>query len=130
MSRRWVVAGALLAFVAVLAGAFGAHALRDRLDPSQQEAFETAVRYQMYHALALLILGAGWGATRRRAFGFVAVGFVVGVVLFSGSIYGLTLLGWRWLGPVTPVGGAVLLVCWAVLAVAAWRGAHDARVAM
>ncbi len=103
----FAVLGALLAFLAVAAGAFGAHALRGRLTSDLIEVFETAVRYQMYHALASAV--AGWL-------------FVAGIVLFSGSLYVLSLSGQRWFGAITPLGGLALLAGWLVLAWALWQG--------
>ena len=117
MDRTFALAGSLSAFLAVAAGAFGAHALRARLSPDLLAAFETGARYQMYHALALLIVA--WAATRWpgtpvRAAGWLLVG---GTVLFSGSLYLLALTGARWLGAVTPLGGLLFLGGWAALAV-------------
>lgn len=113
-----VVAGAVLGAIGVVAGAFGAHGLKGRLDPDQLASFETAVRYQLVHALALLALGA---LQRTGVEGLGAAGWLmlVGTVLFSGSIYGLVLDGPRWLGPVTPLGGAALIAGWAAAAWAA-----------
>lgn len=118
-SARWVAAGAASAFVAVVAGAFGAHALRDRLAPDLLAIFETGARYQMFHALALLACGALPGAESagRR---WAARLFVAGTFLFSGSLYILALTGVRAWGAVTPLGGAAWLVAWALLAVSAW----------
>jgi len=123
MDRGFAVAGSLSAFVAVLAGAFGAHALRQRLPSDLLAVFETAARYQMYHALALLFVA--WGATHGpppatpvRVAGMLFVG---GTVLFSGSLYLLALTGARWWGAVTPLGGVLLLAGWLVLAVGIWR---------
>ncbi len=104
-------------FAAVLAGAFGAHALRMHLSPEALQTWETAVRYQIYHALALLVVTIG--RPRSLPAGPVRVAawsWVVGIVLFSGSLYLLALSGVRWLGAVTPVGGIALLVGWAALA--------------
>jgi len=111
--------GCVSAFLAVALGAFGAHALRGRLVPDMLTVFEIGVRYQMYHALALLAVGGGaarWGGSAVAA-GWL---FVAGTVLFSGSLYALAFTGQRWLGAVTPFGGAALLVGWAALAWAAW----------
>ena len=118
MARTFVLLGALLAFLAVGLGAFGSHGLRGRVEPRDLEIFETGVRYQMYHALALLALG--WIVGRWPGGGSVVAGwaFVVGVLVFSGSLYLLVLTGARWWGAVTPVGGVALLVGWAALA---WR---------
>lgn len=111
--------GAISGLLAVAAGAFGAHALRARLGPDLLATFETGARYQMYHALALL--AAAWLSTRSPAPQAVWAGwlFVVGTVVFSGSLYALALTGHRWLGAVTPIGGLAFLAGWACLAWAA-----------
>jgi uncharacterized membrane protein YgdD (TMEM256/DUF423 family) len=113
-ARFWLVAGAVLAALGVAAGAFGAHALRARLGPSDLVTFETAVRYQMYHALALLLTGL----LADRGVAVAASGwlFLTGIVLFSGSLYLLTLGGLRWMGAVTPLGGVAFILGWLVLA--------------
>jgi uncharacterized membrane protein YgdD (TMEM256/DUF423 family) len=108
--------GALSALLSVTAGAFGAHALRDRLTPEFLAVFETATRYQLYHAMALF--AAAWAANRwpgvlPRWAGWC---FVVGTVLFSGSLYALALTRTRWLGAITPVGGLAFLAGWLCLA--------------
>lgn len=114
----WTPIGAVLGFLAVAAGAFGAHALRDRLDPASLAAFETAARYQMYCAFALLFLGV-LARRRRHSPALSAAGWslLLGAVLFSGSLYALALSGIRGLGAVTPFGGALQLFGWLMLAV-------------
>lgn len=121
MDRTFVGLGALLALVGVALGAFGAHALRSSLSAPDLAIFETGVRYQMYHAVALL--GVAWAWTRWPVGAVTAAGwlFVVGIVVFSGSLYVLVLTGQRWLGAVTPVGGLCFLAGWACLAWAAVR---------
>jgi uncharacterized membrane protein YgdD (TMEM256/DUF423 family) len=115
------VLGALLAAAAVAAGAFGAHGLRGRLAPELLEVFEIAARYQMYHALALLAVE--WVAARTPGAAASLAGglFVAGIVLFSGSLYLLSFSGARWLGAVTPLGGAAFLGGWLALAWALWQ---------
>lgn len=122
MERTFVAAGAILGFLAVGLGAFGAHALEGRLEARELATFETAVRYQMVHALALVLVG--WVVGRWPGGGAVVAGwaFVVGVAIFSGSLYLLVLTGARWWGAVTPLGGVALLVGWAALA---WRVVRD-----
>jgi uncharacterized membrane protein YgdD (TMEM256/DUF423 family) len=118
MERIFVGLGALLAFVAVALGAFGAHALAGRVSTGDLAVFETAVRYQMYHALALFAVawaGERWPARPAHAAGWL---FLAGITVFSGSLYLLVLTGERWLGAVTPVGGLLLLTGWGVMA---WR---------
>jgi uncharacterized membrane protein YgdD (TMEM256/DUF423 family) len=115
----WVALGSLSAFLAVLAGAFAAHGLRERLEPSRLEAFETAARYEMYHALGLVAVGL-WVRYSPSAFASLAGwAFAVGTVLFSGSLYLLAVNSWHWLGPVTPFGGVCFLLGWLSLALAA-----------
>jgi uncharacterized membrane protein YgdD (TMEM256/DUF423 family) len=116
-----VFLGSLMAGTAVAAGAFGAHTLKGMLDGSMLAVFETAVRYQMYHALGLCIVA--WAADRYPAQAWSTVGwcFVTGSVLFSGSLYAVSLGGSRWLGAFTPLGGLSLLGGWSLLAWQAWR---------
>lgn len=115
--------GALSALCAVGAGAFGAHGLRARLAPEALAVFEVAARYQMYHALALLLVACAAARWRSRALTVSAACFVAGTLLFSGSLYALALTGVRGLGLVTPFGGLAFMAGWAALAWGAWRGA-------
>ncbi len=109
--------GALSAATSVVLGAFGAHALKGKLSISSQATFETAVHYQMTHSLGLLLVGVLMLVLGVKTPWLTAAwSFAVGIFLFSGSLYGLALLGWRWLGPVTPVGGALFIVGWLALA--------------
>ena len=119
MDRLFFGIGALSALVSVAAGAFGAHALRVRLTPELLAVFETAARYQMYHALGLLAVA--WAITRWPGALPVWAGwlFVAGTVLFSGSLYLLALTGTRWWGAVTPLGGVAFLAGWLCLALSA-----------
>lgn len=113
--------GSASGFVAVALGAFAAHALKNRLPPDLLAVFEVGVRYQMYHALALLAVA--WASTQWPSPALTAGGwlFVAGTVIFSGSLYALALSGERWLGAITPIGGVALLAGWACLAWAALR---------
>lgn len=119
--RLFLGMGAVSAFVGVAAGAFGAHALRARLTPDLLAIFETGVRYQMYHAFALIAVALL--VTRRRGRTAPAAGwmFAIGTVLFSGSLYALALSGVRTWGAVTPFGGVVWLIGWILLAFSATR---------
>ena len=109
--------GALSAATSVVLGAFGAHALKGKLSISSQATFETAVHYQMTHSLGLLLVGVLMLVLGVKTPWLTAAwSFTVGIFLFSGSLYGLALVGWRWLGPVTPVGGALFIVGWLALA--------------
>ncbi|RIK91852.1 MAG: DUF423 domain-containing protein [Proteobacteria bacterium] len=114
MPGVWIRVAAVIGALGVVAGAFGAHALRARLEPAQLAAWQTAVHYQLFHAVALLALGLHASAT-GRPLGAAPWLFVFGIALFSGSIYGLSLGGPRWLGPVTPVGGLALIAGWVAL---------------
>jgi uncharacterized membrane protein YgdD (TMEM256/DUF423 family) len=119
MARNWVIVAAVNGFIAVAAGAFGAHALKTRLDPKLLETFDVGARYQMYHALALLAtawLIAQYPSRTATASGYC---FAIGIVVFSGSLYALSLSGVRWLGAITPIGGTLFLVGWLLLA---WAG--------
>lgn len=106
-------------FLAVALGAFGAHGLKDRLGPEHLPTWNTAVHYHALHALALVVFGV-W---RQRTPGSSLAGFafLLGILCFSGSLYGLALGGPAWLGPVTPFGGVAFLAGWLVLAVQALR---------
>lgn len=118
----FLAAGALLGGTGVLFGAFGAHALSDVLDISALSAWDTAVLYQLIHALALVLTALLMpAAAPRRELIVAGVGFLAGAVLFSGSLYALALDGPRILGPVTPVGGVGFLVGWIALMIHALR---------
>ena len=121
MERTFVLLGALFGFLGVALGAMGAHALSHRLTPDRLAIYETAVRYQMYHALALLAVA--W-AVGRFPGGFPAAAgwlFVAGVLIFSGTLYGLAFGAPRWFGAITPIGGLCFLAGWAALVLAAIR---------
>ena len=113
---------ALAGALGVALGAFGAHALRGSIELRLMETFQTAVQYQLIHALALLLvsLTMGW-LGQSLSFEISAYAFMAGVILFSGSLYGLALTEMRWLGPVTPLGGLCLIVGWLALLVGGFR---------
>jgi uncharacterized membrane protein YgdD (TMEM256/DUF423 family) len=117
-----MVLGALLAGAAVLAGAFAAHGLRGRLDPESLGVFETAARYQIYHGIALVIAALAAGRWPEARFSPVWWMFLVGTVVFSGSLYLLALTGVRAIGVLTPIGGVLLIAGWATFA---WRVARS-----
>lgn len=121
MDRTFFGIGAILAFLGVALGAFGAHGLRGTLSAADLATFETGVRYQVYHALGLFAVA--WAVGRWPGGSAATAGwlFVAGVVLFSGSLYTLVLTGQRWLGAVTPFGGLCFLAGWGLLAWTALR---------
>jgi uncharacterized membrane protein YgdD (TMEM256/DUF423 family) len=120
VDRLTFAIGCLSAAVAVSLGAFGAHGLRGRLVPDMLMTFEIGVRYQMYHALALLAVGLALSRWPSSTLTVAAWLFVAGTLVFSGSLYALALTGQRWLGAVTPLGGAAFIAGWLALAWAVW----------
>ena len=118
MDRTFLLLGAILGFLGVALGAFGAHGLRSRLSPDMLAVFETGVRYQMYHVFALLIVSAAVGHLGSARLLLTAGWFFfAGILLFSGSLYALALTGVGMMGAITPVGGLLFLIGWACLAV-------------
>lgn len=108
--------------VGVALGAFGAHGLRGTIEERLMSAFETAVQYQLVHSLALLMVAILIGQLGRSlALELSAGAFMLGILLFSGSIYGLVLTDMRWLGPVTPLGGVLFIAGWLALLVGCWQ---------
>lgn len=124
MDRLFIVIGALSGFLAVAAGAFGAHALRARLAPEMIDVFQTGVTYEMYHALALVAVGillarfSSEGSVWLSSAGWL---FIAGSILFSGSLYLLAVTGTTWLGAITPLGGVAFLLGWLALAIGVVR---------
>ncbi len=121
--RPLVIAAALVLLIGVAAGAFGAHALKRTLSVDLLQVWQTAVLYQLIHGLGMLAiaaLGAYHGSTLLTWAGGL---MLAGVILFSGSLYILALSGAKWLGPVTPIGGAAFIAAWVLVALAAWRAA-------
>lgn len=122
MKLNWFAVGAIMGAVAVTLGAFGTHGLKTRVSEDLLSVFEVGVRYQMYHALALLAVAYAaerWPGGWAQASGWL---FLIGVVIFSGSLYAMTLTGVRWLGAITPIGGAAFILGWILLAATALRG--------
>ncbi len=113
--RLFAATGAGLGLLGVAAGAFGAHFLESRLAPDLLDVFNTAVEYQMYHALGLLVVGGLPPRARATLLYWAGIFFVSGTIVFSGSLYVLALTGMRWLGAVTPVGGVLFLAGWGTL---------------
>lgn len=121
-ARRLAVLAAFFGLTAVILGAFGAHALRKVLTPEHLAVFDTGTRYQMYHALALLLVALLADRAPSRPLAAAGWLFTAGIVLFSGSLYLLTTAGWGWLGPVTPLGGLCFMAGWISLGIACARG--------
>ena len=123
LPRLFLAIAALFGGLAVAAGAFATHALKARLSERALEIFETAARYQMYHALALILVALLLSRldSIQAVLGFAGWAFIVGVVVFSGSLYALSLTGIKVLGAITPLGGIAFILGWVGLLVAAWR---------
>lgn len=128
MSRNLVAIGAVLGMISVILGAFGAHTLKESLSPAQLVSFETGVKYQMYHALFLLLVGFSGQVSQKRksVIGYLVV---IGIILFSGSIYLLstreiTGIDIRSIAFITPIGGLLLIVSWLTLLIDAFRKNH------
>jgi len=119
----WLAVAAVNGLLGVAAGAFGAHGLRSRVTPRHLEVFETAARYQMYHALALVAVA--WLAQRAVGPTTSAAGwcFLIGIIIFCGTLYAIPLTGSDWWGRLTPIGGLSLMMGWALLAWSALRAA-------
>lgn len=122
MARSLMIVGCLLGFLGVALGAFAAHLLKEKLAPDLFAVFEVGVRYHMYHALALFAVA--WATTQFPDASLEVSGwlFVAGIVLFSGSLYIMSITGVRWLGAVTPLGGVCFLAGWGWLVWKIWRG--------
>jgi uncharacterized membrane protein YgdD (TMEM256/DUF423 family) len=131
LARRWIAVGAILSAIGVALGAFGAHGLSDFLEARgfagdlarRLDIFDTAIRYQLLHALALVVTGFALEHRPATAWRFAAWAFLVGVIAFSGSLKILTFVGpqFNWLGMVAPVGGLAMIVGWIALAVGALK---------
>lgn len=119
MFKLFTAIGSINAMLAVLLGAFGAHSLRDRLSAEMLRIFETGVQYHFYHALGLLAIGlVAWHLPESGLLKWSGWLMLAGIVIFSGSLYLLSILGIRWLGAITPIGGTAFIVAWVLLALA------------
>lgn len=121
MDKTFFIIGAISAGVSVMLGAFGAHALRERLTPQLLETFETGVRYEIYHAFAILVVALVLARWPSNLVGYAGWLFIIGTLIFSGSLYLLALTDTRWLGAITPLGGVAFIAGWILLAVGVWR---------
>lgn len=117
----WVTAGAVCCALAIVAGAFGAHGLKSRLDSAELELWETAARYLIYGGFGLVLLGLASNAL-GRPLGSAGFSLLIGSAVFSGTVFALALGGPRWLGAITPIGGALMILGFVLFALAAWRG--------
>ncbi len=120
----WIVLGSISAFLSVSIGAFGAHGLKSDLGDDLLTTFETAARYQMYHALAIIFLGLIMNSFQSPLFDWSGWLFVLGTLLFSGSLYLLVLTGIKTFGAITPIGGICLLAGWVFLAIGAYKASN------
>lgn len=123
MFRRLMWLGSMLAGLGVAAGAFGAHGLKTVLDPAMLAVYDTATRYQMYHAFGIILTGLAVRLTQDRRLAVAGWLFAAGTLFFCGSLYGVSLAGVRWLGAVTPLGGAAFIAGWGWLGWTAGRRA-------
>ena len=114
--KSWIILGAFLAALAVIFGAFGAHGLKNKVSPDDLIIFETGIKYHMYHALGLILIGILGFHYNSDIIQLPAVLISIGLLIFSGSLYILVLSGLRWLGAITPIGGVLLIAGWLMLA--------------
>lgn len=114
--RKYAMIGAWLAMLAVMLGAFGAHALKTRITPEHLAVFETGVRYHLIHAVALFALGMGGGQLDSKKAEIAGKLFSVGIAIFGLTLYGIAIAGISWLGAITPIGGVCLIAGWAFTA--------------
>ena len=123
MTRIFLAIASALGGISVILGAFATHGLKDKLSERALEIWETGTKYQMYHALALILVALLLSRLSTESTALVVAGyaFIVGILLFSGSLYALSLSGIKWLGAITPLGGVAFIIGWSALAVAAWE---------
>jgi len=120
-AKIFMILGCLNAAFAVVMGAFGAHALRDKLMPDLMNVYQTAVQYHFFHGLGLIAAALAMPRISSATAAWAGWIMFAGLILFCGSLYGLSLGGWRWLGAITPVGGLAFIASWLLLAFAAFR---------
>jgi uncharacterized membrane protein YgdD (TMEM256/DUF423 family) len=121
VNRTFLLLGGLFGALAVALGAFGAHGLRDRVDAQTLDTWQTAAHYHLIHAVMLVLIAVLRGHTRSKAVRVAGWLFVVGILIFGGTLYTLVLTGHKWLGAITPIGGACLIAGWLCLAIAGVR---------
>ena len=123
MVKVFMMIGSILAGLGVAGGAFASHGLKERLSDNALGIFETGLRYQMYHSLALLLVGLLLTCQQNTPSSLLGAGygFLVGILIFSGSLYALSLTGIKWLGAITPIGGVAFIIGWVSLVITAWN---------
>ncbi len=121
--QRLVLSGCLLAGLGVAAGAFGAHMLKSVLDPPMLAVYDTATRYQLYHAFGMVLAGFAARLCNDARCAVAGWMFAAGILLFCGSLYAVSLMGLRWLGALTPLGGVAFMIGWGFLGWRAWKSA-------
>lgn len=121
MLKIFIVLGSLNAFLSVVLGAFGAHGLKNKLSPEMLAIYQTGVQYHMYHAIGLILIGmlAYW--LDPSTLNWAGWSLLIGIILFSGSLYVLSISGIKWLGAITPLGGLAFLIGWLLIVIAAFR---------
>jgi len=123
-SKLIIIIGSISGAISVILGAFGAHALKDSLTASNRlETYETAVKYQMYHSLALILLGILMLHFQHKFLNYASYSFIIGIIIFSGSLYALCASGISKLGAITPIGGLFLIVAWILFAIGVYKTA-------
>lgn len=120
MNKQWIVLGSVLAGLSVALGAFGAHGLEERLEPDMMEIYQTAVKYHMMHAMAIILIGIITKPVTRLA-SWAGGLFTAGILFFSGSLYILSITGISIWGAVAPIGGTAFIAAWICTAVYAWK---------
>jgi uncharacterized membrane protein YgdD (TMEM256/DUF423 family) len=119
--KLFIILGSLNAFLTVVLGAFGAHGLKNKLSPEMLDVYQTGVQYHMYHAIGLILVGMLSQWLSPSTLSWAGWTFMIGIVLFSGSLYVLSISGIKWLGAITPLGGLAFLLGWLFIFVAAIR---------
>ena len=119
--KTWIVFGSILTGLAILLGAFGAHALKSRISPDDLAIFETGIRYHIYHSIGLILIGILGFYFPHNLIDIPAKLFLLGISIFSGSLYLLVLTNTRWLGAITPIGGICYMIGWLLLAFNIYR---------
>jgi len=126
-SRTFITAGAIGGFLSVGFGAFGAHAIKAAISPELMAVYQTAVDYQFFHSLGLILIGLIFQQQQNKLIIISGWLMIAGILIFSGSLYILSLSGIRWLGAITPVGGTAFIAAWLLLAIGSLKKTHNLR---